>query len=229
LLTWLNVRDGHVSRHVRLHGRPFALRVNLAEVQLLFHRPRVVTVVHTCGRGCSNAQASNTDCSCAGVDDLEKEEEEVDNDDTSEWAALLASLKFERRGVEVDPGPPSIRHYNSSLLSRCRASFAAGVGGLYHGSAAVGHKGAVAGFDTGRIIALAGTSFQLVTKVCMWCACGVDVVWMLRACGVDVLAARGVWMSRACCGVCMLRACCVHVACMLRACRGCTRGAQSAW
>ena len=108
----------------------------------------------------------------------EEEEEEEEGGEEDEWAPLLSSMNLQRRTVEVCPQPPSIKHFNSALLSRCRPSFAAGVSGLYHGEAAVGHVGRVAGFDPGRHIILSGEHLQLTTKViycgvCVWGGGGV--------------------------------------------------------
>jgi hypothetical protein len=173
LLQCLNVEDVHVKRLLRLNGRPFAFRMSLTVIQLLFPRPRVSLSTHTCGRGCIGPDGIPA-CHAEEVEMEEEEEEEEEGGEEDEWAPLLSSMNLQRRTVEVCPQPPSIKHFNSALLSRCRPSFAAGVSGLYHGEAAVGHVGRVAGFDPGRHIILSGEHLQLTTKVFY---CGVCVGW----------------------------------------------------
>ena len=88
-------------------------------------------------------------------------------DEDSPWACLLGSINVTRGMVATAPTPPSIRHFNSPLLSRCSASLNAGVAGLYHGDAARGHHGPVAGFDLGRLLPFSGTDLFLDARVCV--------------------------------------------------------------
>jgi hypothetical protein len=79
--------------------------------------------------------------------------------------ALWAGVEASRHAVKRAPAPPTIRHFESKLLSRNKWAFNARVNGMYHVSAALGYHGAATALDFGRVLILAGTEVQLPAEV----------------------------------------------------------------
>ena len=61
--------------------------------------------------------------------------------------------------------PPSVRHFESPLLSRSKPAFDNLICGLYHSSVALGFRGRASGWDLGILLIMASVTRMLAIKV----------------------------------------------------------------
>ena len=79
--------------------------------------------------------------------------------------AVWASLEPGRRSMKQAPPPPSVRHFESPLLSRSKPAFDNLICGLYHSSVALGFRGRASGWDLGILLIMASVTRMLAIKV----------------------------------------------------------------
>jgi hypothetical protein len=79
--------------------------------------------------------------------------------------AVKASIDPTRNTVKQAAAPPTIKHFESPLLSRDKAAFVAQLCGFYHSSVVEGFGGVATAWDLGIVLILASACLQLATKV----------------------------------------------------------------